>query len=85
MLREGRLDEVQDLANDESLRRFAETRVTLKAEIAEAARTLLPEHPRMKELNGQLAELDFQIRLAAARRRAAWKTTRGSPAPRSTA
>jgi uncharacterized protein involved in exopolysaccharide biosynthesis len=66
ILRAGRLDEVQDIANDDSLRRFAETRVTLKAEIAEAARTLLPEHPRMKELNGQLAGLDAQIRLAAA-------------------
>ena len=65
MLREGRLDEVPDAAKDESLRRYVEQRVALKAQIALESRTLLPQHPRMKELNGELAGLDDEIRLAA--------------------
>ena len=65
MLREGRLDEIPDAAKDESLRRYVEQRVALKAQIALESRTLLPQHPRMKELNGELAGLDGEIRLAA--------------------
>ena len=64
MLRDGRLSDVPELAKDESLRRYAEQRVTLKAQIAEEGRTLLPGHPRMKELAAQLAGLDSEIRLA---------------------
>ena len=51
MVRSGRLDDVASVANDESLRRYAESRVTLKAQIAELGRTMLPGHPRMKELS----------------------------------
>ncbi len=65
MLREGRLDEIPDAAKDELLRRYVEQRVALKAQIALESRTLLPQHPRMKELNGELAGLDGEIRLAA--------------------
>ncbi len=68
LVRAGRLDEVAAVANDESLRRYAEARVTLKAQIAELSRTLLPGHPRMKELNGQLAGLEQEIRAAAMKR-----------------
>jgi uncharacterized protein involved in exopolysaccharide biosynthesis len=68
LVRSGRLDDVATVANDESLRRYAESRVALKAQIAELSRTLLPEHPRMKELNGQLAGLDQEIRAAAMKR-----------------
>jgi succinoglycan biosynthesis transport protein ExoP len=68
LVRAGRLDEVASVANDESLRRYAEARVTLKSQIAELSRTLLPEHPRMKELNGQLAGLEQEIRAAAMKR-----------------
>jgi polysaccharide biosynthesis transport protein len=64
LARQGRLAEDPDLSRDDSLRRLAEQRIALKAQIAFEARTLLPGHPRMKELNGQLAELDSQIRLA---------------------
>jgi succinoglycan biosynthesis transport protein ExoP len=63
--RQGRLADDPDLARDDSLRRLAEQRIALKAQIALESRTLLPEHPRMKELAGQLAELETQIRLAA--------------------
>ena len=65
--REGRLDEAPESIADESMRRFVEQRVTLMAQIAEASRTLLALHPRMKELSAQLAGLDSQIRDAAAR------------------
>ena len=65
MLRSGRVDAVPDFVKDESLRKYAETRVTLKSQIAEESRTLLPGHPRMKELTGQLAGLDEEIRAAA--------------------
>ncbi len=65
LLREGRLDEIPDAAKDELLRRYVEQRVALRAQIALESRTLLPQHPRMKELNGELAGLDGEIRLAA--------------------
>ena len=68
LVRSGRLDDVASVANDESLRRYAESRVALKAQMAELGRTLLPEHPRMKELTGQLAGLDQEIRAAAMKR-----------------
>ncbi len=66
--REGRLEDAPASIADESMRRFVEQRVALKAEIAEASRTLLPLHPRMKELAAQLAGLDAQIRDAAAKK-----------------
>ncbi|MBV8471787.1 MAG: lipopolysaccharide biosynthesis protein [Hyphomicrobiales bacterium] len=65
LLHDERLDEIPGVAQDESLRRFFEQRVALKAQIALESRTLLPQHPRMKELAGELAGLDAEIRLAA--------------------
>ena len=65
MVRAGRLDAVPDFVKDDSLRHYAESRVTLKSQIAEESRTLLPGHPRMRELSGQLAGLDEEIRAAA--------------------
>jgi uncharacterized protein involved in exopolysaccharide biosynthesis len=68
LARAGRLDEIASVANDESLRRYADQRVTLKAQIAELSRTLLPSHPRMKELQGQLVGYEQEIRAAALKR-----------------
>ena len=68
LLRSGRLDDVASVANDESLRRYAENRVALKAQIAQLGRTMLPGHPRMKELESELASLESQIRDAALKR-----------------
>jgi succinoglycan biosynthesis transport protein ExoP len=65
LLHDERLDEIPGVAQDESLRRFFEQRVALKAQIALESRTLLPQHPRMKELAGELAGLDAETRLAA--------------------
>ena len=71
--------------SDELLRRYAEQRVTLKAQIAQEARTLLPGHPRMKELAAQLAGSTTRSRSLSTRRRAASRTTPVSPPPRSRA
>ncbi len=65
MLRDGRLDEIPQVTRDNSLRRYVEQRVALKAQIAQESRTLLPQHPRMKELDGELAGLDAEIRAEA--------------------
>jgi Mrp family chromosome partitioning ATPase len=44
------------------MRRLSEQRVTLRAQLAEQSSTLLDNHPRIKELKAQLADLDRQIR-----------------------
>lgn len=64
---QGRLDEAPASVADDLLRRLNDQRAALKAQIAEASRTLLPLHPRMKEFAAQLAGLDAQIQSAAAR------------------
>lgn len=64
LLRSGQPTDAPEFSKDESLRRYAEQRVALKALIAQESRTLLPEHPRMKELNAQLEGLDKEIRAA---------------------
>ena len=48
--------------NSELIRRLSEQRVTLRAQLAEQSSTLLPQHPRIKELRAQIADLDQQIR-----------------------
>jgi succinoglycan biosynthesis transport protein ExoP len=65
MLHDGRLDEIPQVTRDDSLRRYVEQRVALMAQISQESRTLLPEHPRMKELAGELAGLDIEIRSEA--------------------
>ncbi len=64
MLRQNRVGEIPDVANNEFIRRISEQRSTLKAEIALQSRTLLPGHPHMQELNAQLADVDSQLRTA---------------------
>ena len=66
-LRSGRLFEIPDVANNELVRRLIEQRVNLRAQLAAESRSLLSEHPRIKELNAQLADLEGQIRAAAER------------------
>jgi polysaccharide biosynthesis transport protein len=62
MLQSGRPIEASEVLNSELIRRLAEQRVTLRAQLAEQSSTLLPGHPRIKELKAQLADLDSQIR-----------------------
>ena len=62
MLQSGRPIEASEVLNSELIRRLSEQRVTLRAQLAEQSSTLLPGHPRIKELKAQLADLDSQIR-----------------------
>ncbi len=65
MLREGRLAEVPDVANNDLIRRIAEQLVTAKAQLALELGTLLPGHPRIKELNAEIANLEVQLQTTA--------------------
>src|SRR5580698_8680164 len=62
MLQTGRPIEASEVLNSELIRRLGEQRVTLRAQLAEQSSTLLDNHPRIKELKAQLADLDRQIR-----------------------
>ena len=66
-IRQGRIFEVSEVVNNEVVRRLIEQRATLKALIAQEERTLLPQHPRIKELRAQLGGLEEQVRAAAER------------------
>jgi uncharacterized protein involved in exopolysaccharide biosynthesis/Mrp family chromosome partitioning ATPase len=61
-LRAGAAIEFSDITNSELLRRLSEQRVTLRAQLAEQSSTLLPQHPRIKELRAQIGDLEAQIR-----------------------
>ena len=65
MLRSGRIMDIPDVAKDELIRRIAEQRVNLRAQLALELRTLLPGHPRVKELQSQVGALDVELRQAA--------------------
>jgi len=66
-LRGGSAVEFADIINSELMRRLSEQRVTLRAQLAEQSSTLLDQHPRIKELRAQIADLDRQIRAEADR------------------
>jgi uncharacterized protein involved in exopolysaccharide biosynthesis/Mrp family chromosome partitioning ATPase len=64
-LRSGISLESTDVANSDLIRRLSEQRVTLRGQLAEQLSTLLPQHPRIKEMRAQIADLDQQIRAEA--------------------
>ena len=65
MLQSGEPIEYSDILNSELIRRLSEQRVTLRAQLAEQSSSLLDNHPRIKELKAQIADLDKQIRKEA--------------------
>jgi succinoglycan biosynthesis transport protein ExoP len=67
MLQSGKPIEASEVLNSELTRRLSEQRVTLRAQLAEQSSTLLDNHPRIKELKAQLADLDHEIRDEAAK------------------
>jgi polysaccharide biosynthesis transport protein len=67
MLQSGKPIESSEILNSELIRRLAEQRVTLRAQLAEQSSTLLDGHPRIKELKAQLADLDRQLREEASK------------------
>ncbi|MBV9955735.1 MAG: lipopolysaccharide biosynthesis protein [Pseudolabrys sp.] len=62
LLRSGKSIDSSDIANSESMRRLNEQRVALRAQLAEQSSTLLERHPRIKELQAQIGEVERQIR-----------------------
>ena len=62
MIKSGQPIESSDVLNSELIRRLTEQRITLRAQLAEQSSTLLDNHPRIKELRAQIADLDGQIR-----------------------
>ncbi|MFD6318201.1 GumC family protein [Methylorubrum thiocyanatum] len=67
MIKEGRAFEIPDVANNELIRRTVESRMAMRAQLALESRTLLPAHPRIKELTAQVQDLENQIKAAAER------------------
>jgi tyrosine-protein kinase Etk/Wzc len=66
LLQEGSpLDASEDVLNSPLIQRLREREVALRAQIAELSTTLLPGHPRIRALEGQVANLDGQIRSEA--------------------
>jgi uncharacterized protein involved in exopolysaccharide biosynthesis len=66
-LRSGSPIDFADIINSELIRRLSEQRVTLQGQLAEQSSTLLDQHPRIKELRAQIADLDRQLRAEADR------------------
>ena len=66
-LKSGGAVEYSEMINSEPIRRLNEQRATLRAQLAEQSSTLLDNHPRIKELKAQIADLDRQIRDEAQR------------------
>jgi uncharacterized protein involved in exopolysaccharide biosynthesis len=52
---------ITDVLNSPLIQNLVEQEVGLKGQIAQLSATLLPGHPRMRELNAQVAGLDQQI------------------------
>jgi polysaccharide biosynthesis transport protein len=64
LLRQGRLGDAAEISSNDLVRRVSDQRVLVRAQLASESRTLLPAHPRIKELEAQLADLDNQLRTA---------------------
>lgn len=58
----GSLDALPDVLSSGLIQRLRERQVQLKADIADLSTTLLDNHPRIRALRSQLADLDRQIR-----------------------
>ncbi len=62
VIRTGKPIESSDIANSDSMRRLIEQRNALRSQLAEQSTTLLDQHPRIKELKAQIAEVEREIR-----------------------
>jgi len=66
-LKLGKSLESADFLNSELIRRLSEQLATVRGQLAEQSSTLLDNHPRIKELRAQIADLDRQLRIEAER------------------
>jgi uncharacterized protein involved in exopolysaccharide biosynthesis len=62
LVRSGKPIESSDISNSESMRRLIELRNQLRSQLAEQSTTLLDQHPRIKEMKAQIAEVEREIR-----------------------
>jgi succinoglycan biosynthesis transport protein ExoP len=62
VIRSGKPIESSDIANSDSMRRLIEQRNVLRSQLAEQSTTLLDQHPRIKELKAQIAEVEREMR-----------------------
>ena len=67
LIKDGRFEEVPAVAKDDSLRRLVEQRTNLRGQMASLSKTLLPQHPQMRELTAHLSDLENEIKNAALR------------------
>jgi exopolysaccharide transport family protein len=58
----GSLDSSEEVLNSQLIQRLRERQVALQVQVAELSTTLLPGHPRIRALQGQVANLEDQIR-----------------------
>ncbi len=61
----GSLDSLPEVLSSNLIQRLRERQVQLRSEIADLSTTLLENHPRIRSLRSQLADLDNQIRAEA--------------------
>lgn len=61
----GSIDAIPEVLSSGLIQRLRERQIQLRTDIADLSTTLLPNHPRIKALNSQLADLDAQIRSEA--------------------
>ncbi|MCR4281980.1 MAG: Wzz/FepE/Etk N-terminal domain-containing protein [Bauldia sp.] len=60
-LKAGSVPNLADVLNSPLIQRLIEQQVALRSEIAQLNATLLPQHPKMRALNAQVADLDRQV------------------------
>ena len=66
LLAEGRpIEGVQDVQSSVVIQQLSQTKATLQGELAERSATLLGQHPTIKALTAQIAEIEDQIRAEA--------------------
>jgi uncharacterized protein involved in exopolysaccharide biosynthesis/Mrp family chromosome partitioning ATPase len=58
LVRSGQPIDSSDIANSESMRRLTEQGNALRSQLAEQSTTLMDQHPRIKELRAQIAEIE---------------------------
>jgi uncharacterized protein involved in exopolysaccharide biosynthesis/Mrp family chromosome partitioning ATPase len=63
----GDIDAMPEVLKSELITRLIDQRVQVQRQLAELSATLLPSHPRIKQLNSELADVRAQIRAEAAK------------------